>query len=430
MSHTLEPLAGDPQQLRQMVQRYHELSRRLLDARTALRAVANENVFISDAITEVRAAATEVADDTLNVYLRYKGATDALSEYATALSNAQAAADGARNRFAQASGDAAEAARLRDYYEELARTPGPEQQDFLRQFIYYKDAFEIAIGQEAAARSAYDQAVTDRDTAAEKAAGRIDFAMKLSGLNDTIIDDITGFIEGIYKWAQEYLTPVLEAIRAIAEALADALSIIGLVLLIFPGLNHIGAALLGVATFLSVVALAATALLFVLGKESLANVMKSALSFAVKKLGGVVAKKLVGGLSGIVFKHSNFISNNMTIATFEHVHPIATEGVGTTIELLFEAGAEHFGLNRSLENSADFVVDFYGVSDSAYSDWNVPTAVETPVLTLPASGGASEMTASVEAYASDISATFSSSESFDIPMSISRVPEPLLAAAA
>lgn len=430
MSHTLEPLAGDPQQLRQMVQRYQDLSRRLLDARTALRAVANENVFISDAITEVRTAATEVADDTLNVYLRYKGATDALGEYATALSHAQAAADGARNRFAQASGDAAEAARLRDYYEELARTPGPEQQDFLRQFMHYKDAFEIAIGQEAAARSAYDQAVNDRDNAAERAASRIDFAMKLSGLNDTIIDDIAGILEGIYKWAQEYLTPVLEAIRAVAEAVADALSVIGFILLFIPGLNQFGAALLGLATVLSLVALAATALLFVLGKESLGNLMKSALSFAIKKLGGVVAKKIVGTLTHAAFSHPTFISKTLSISSIEYLMPIVSEGVGETVNGIVELGTSHFRLYESVAASTDFVVDFYGVSDSAYSDWNVPVPVDTPVLTLPASGGATEVTASVEAYASDISATFARSETFDIPMSISRIPEPSMAAAA
>lgn len=430
MNHTLAPLEGDPQQLRQMVQRYQELSRRLLDARVALRNVANENVFISDAISEVRTAATEVAEDTFNVYLRYKGATDALSQYATALASAQVSAEGARNRFAQAQGDAIEAARLRDYYEELARTPGPEQQDFLRQFIHYQDAYEIAIGQESAARSAYDQAATDRDIAAEEAASRLDSSMKLSGLNDTIADDIAGFFEGVYKWAQEYLTPVLEAIRTIAEALADALSMIGLLLLFIPGLNQFGAALLGLASLLSIVALAATALLFVLGKESLGNLMKSALSFAVKKLGGLVAKKVVGALSHAAFSHPTFISKTLSIASIEYLHPIVSEGGEETLNGFVELGASHFRLYESVAASSDFVVDFYGVSDSAYGDWNVPAAAETPVLTLPASGGASEITASVDAYANDLSGSFASSGTFDVPVSISRIPEPSLAAAA
>lgn len=430
MTHALAPLAGDPQQLRQEIQRYQELSGLLLDARTALRNVANENVFISDAISEVRAAATEVADDTFNVYRRYKGATDALSDYATALSHAQSAAEGARGRFAQAQGDADEAARLRDYYEELARTPGPEQQDFLRQFMHYKESYETAIVQKAAALSAYDQAVADRDAAAEKAASRIDSAMTLSGLNDTMIDDVAGLFEAIYKWAQEYVTPVLEAIRDIAEALADALSMIGFILLFIPGLNQFGAALLGLATVLSLVALAATALLFVLGKESLGNLMKSALSFAVKKLGGVVAKKIVGSLTHAAFSHPTFISKTLSISSIEYLMPIVSEGVDETVNGIVELGTSHFRLYESVAASTDFVVDFYGVSDSAYSDWNVPTPVETPVLTLPASGGASEVTASVDAYANDIAVTFASSETFDVPVSISRIPEPSLAAAA
>jgi hypothetical protein len=429
MSHTLAPLEGDPQQLLQLVESYKELSRRLLDARVALRNVANENVFISDAISEVRTAATATAEDTLNVYLRYKGAADALGQYAIVLASAQTAANGARDRFAQAQSDATEAARLRDYYEELARTPGPEQQDFLRQFMHHKEAHEIAIAQEFAADAAYDQAVADRDAAAKLASSRIEFAMKLSGTNDTVWDNVEGALKNAYKFAQEYLAPVLEAIRTVAEALADALSTIGFILLFIPGLHQFGAALLTIAGVLSIVALAATALLFVLGKETLGNVIKSALKFAVKKLGGVIAKKIMGGLTNAVFSHPNFISKTLSIASIEYLLPIVTEGVGETVDTFLEMGATHFQLYENVSFSTDYVVDFYGVSDSVSGDWNVPPAVETPVLNLPANGGVSEMNSSVDTYSNDITAGLGRAGGFDIPVSISRIPEPMMAAA-
>ncbi|MER3387582.1 MAG: hypothetical protein RIC81_09270 [Microcella pacifica] len=365
-----------------MTTRFKTMAENLRNARLALRNVANEGVYISEAIDEIRTASTDTADDALNMYLRYNGAANALSQYAASLETLQSKASSARMQLANAIDDARTAMVNRDYYEDLARQPGGDSSEYIRLVQHYQGAYEAALGAQASARAQYEQAETDRDAAAQLAIDRIELAFDHSGLDDTFLDNVEGGFKKFQKWAQENLAPLLEALREAAGFLADWLTTIGLVMALIPGLQKIAAFLLTVAGVLSLVALAATLLLFIIGKESLGNVLKEVVKVAVKKLAGVVGKKVMGVLDKAVFAHPMLTGSGVNTKVITYVHDLVETTAPDILNQLFDeigagSGAYDFA------GASEFVFDLNAPSDPAYADWNVPEPVEIAPLTIP-----------------------------------------------
>jgi len=383
---TMTPIPGDAATLARQARYFQEWSVSLLDASRDLRAVANEGVFISLAINEIRDDATAAGEDTFDVYLRYRGAAIALSDYAVQLRAAQDRANQAIARYHTADGDLQDSKAQQSYYEDLAREPGPEQAEMATKHRKAEDDVDSAQAALSAAWSEYNAAVEDRNRAAEVAMTRLETAAQISGLNDGTLDNVEGAIRKAYQFAQEYVGPYLEELRKALEIVSEALGYLAIAatfLCLIPGLavvmGPLAAILKSASLVLALASLALTVALFALGRENLGGLLKEAISAAlsaVLKAGPI--KKLLTSVTVGLFSNP-VILKNVSIYTLEITMGLF-EGSVLKAGLKGVAGWGAGELVSAAPGLSDFRVSIF--EESASGDWNSPPTIEVPDFTL------------------------------------------------
>ena len=128
----LERLPGDPTVLASNARLFKTISESLSQASKDLQSVANDSVFISLAVDEIREEATQAGADAYQIYIRYSGTANALADYAVQLRAAQDRADSAIRAHTLADADRVDWVARREYYEDMAKQPGEDVESWER----------------------------------------------------------------------------------------------------------------------------------------------------------------------------------------------------------------------------------------------------------------------------------------------------------
>lgn len=281
-----DPVPGDPVAVRAAGDRYVQVAATIDSTATRLRRLTEANGTVSEAVTAVGEKATKVADDISRAYDRYHGVGGALQDYAGALDGAQVESEAAL-RDAQAAQHRVDAAastitaaqhRLdgltNDEADDDARTRYRTQ---LTRARSERDDAEVAL---AAARTRLDAAVTDRDSAAERAIDVIEDGMSGDGLRDNL-------------W--ENLSDVAHAISEVAGTIA---AVAGVASLLLGWVPILGQALAAVAVIAGAVALVADIVLMAAGEGSLTDVLMGVAGLATFGLGRIATTAVRMGATG------------------------------------------------------------------------------------------------------------------------------------
>ena len=302
-------LPGTPSTIASFADRYGRMAEALNEAVKELRILANENVSISLAIDEVRSRAEESIDVTSRVALRYEGAGNTLNAYQASLSAAQAKANAARSTI---SSNNPRAAYWRNEEDRLTReilfngsdpTLAADLLEASKWVAHYDGEFTDAMAK-------YHAAEHDRDAAVNLAIAGLNDASEAANLNDNFFEAIEGVFDVLYDFAQKYLAPLIEIIRAAMELvkqIVDILALIVSILAIFiPVLAPLAAALTIISLVLGALILLCSLVLFALGKETIGRVIGDAINFAA----GLITAKMGGA-----FKPSAFMTAGGTVGS-------------------------------------------------------------------------------------------------------------------
>ena len=287
-------IPGDPDTVSRFATAFSNTADALRDAAQQLRNLANENMTISLAVDEVRDKADEVASDTGKVAERYQGAGDTFASYASALASARSTGNGARANIVSNNDDARYwRHRERDLREQVALGSTDAEvlqdlQDAARKVTHYDGLFATYIGR-------YGSAVDDRDSAVTAAINGLADAESAAGLNDGFFDGILGDLQQLWALISEYLGPIIEVLKQALEILkqiVDILALIVSILAIFlPFLAPLALALTALGAILAIAIFACSALLFLMGRQSLGQLISDGITMVVS----VVTAKLGGG---------------------------------------------------------------------------------------------------------------------------------------
>ena len=241
------PIPGDPSDVSVTARMFGRTADNLETASAGLKSMGRGGQT-SEAIDKAVDNAHELASQLELACDRYRVAGGALSTYAGVLERAQRQAEEA---LQSASTAAAEGQQARQRANDLwwgAKTTfdDHERGEFLRYYHESTAAAESAESNLAAARARIQDAINDRDTAAEKAKGSINHVIAGRDLNDSITDKIGQF----WKDSKGFLREVFDVL----DIIGTILTAIGLVLLVTPA-APIGGAFLGAAQLVGKVGL-------------------------------------------------------------------------------------------------------------------------------------------------------------------------------
>ncbi|MCU1513751.1 MAG: hypothetical protein JWO10_841 [Microbacteriaceae bacterium] len=245
---TFTQLPGDPSTLAWHANTHIQFAELILKTARQLDEVVDDTRTIGKSVDEIRSQATVVAGAILQAQPRYKETALALRDYSVKLQDAQDKASSAISAGSTAENHLGPLRNMkRDLDDDLRKTIyTPISPDDMDDLLRNRNNVEWQIDQyetdAAGATSAYNQAVAERDAAAQAAIHRIQPA--LDELNDSFMDrvaaalgDLGDFFAAIGEWIAKFLTDILFAIIVIVVALvvviivlSFVLSIVGLVL--------------------------------------------------------------------------------------------------------------------------------------------------------------------------------------------------------
>ncbi len=289
-----DEIPGNPETVSSFAKAFSTTAEALREAAAELSNLANDDITISEAVDEVRSKAGDASGDTERVAVRYQGAAETFSAYAGALSDAHANGNGARTQIISNNDNGRywrhRQNQLRD--QAMWGNTDPELladlEEANRQANHYDSQYTTYLAQ-------YNAAVSSWETAVNDAVNGLRDAESDSNLNDGFWDGVLGDLQLLWELASKYLGPVLEILRDVLEILkkiVDVLALIVTVLALFiPVLAPLAAALSALAVILSVAIFACSALLFLMGRESLGRVLADGIS----ALTSVITSKLGGG---------------------------------------------------------------------------------------------------------------------------------------
>ena len=285
-----DPTPGDPVLVLAGGQDYLEVAGSIDDA-----AGAMSRLDVAGTVSQAVDALIETKEDTVSqirrAHSRYQATGEALVDYARTLDRVQAETLHALERARQAKDAADSAAGSRDRFQDLAdgATDAEEKREFQQQADAAGGNADDAHGQVAAARSAIESSVTDRDRAAGDAVSRIKDITSGDDLNDSWWDD----------WGSK-------VVAAIAD-IADMVSMIaGLLAIVVAFIPVVGTALAGVLIVVAAVAAIVSALanitLAATGERSWAEAGIAIAGAALSVIGLGGAAKAATGLSKAALK--------------------------------------------------------------------------------------------------------------------------------
>lgn len=257
------PIPGDPDKVREYAHYFQQTHDQISQHNSTFRGwKAADAEWEGEAAKAYDDKMKDLPDKLEKVAKRFGGIAEALNAYHPKLDAAQAKALGALNRARAAVQSRNETDRR--YPKAQAKPAGqPETEQDKADAKNRQAGLDHADSELRAAKATLHEAESDRDSAADEAAGRI---------VDVCDDDLKNpsgwkaFLEGLRK--------VLNVISTVANALATVFGVLALVFCWVPGLNAI---LGGLALAFSVVALAADLALLAYGDKSGWDILVDAL---------------------------------------------------------------------------------------------------------------------------------------------------------
>lgn len=284
-----DPVPGDPDQVRASARQYRDTAEAIRTAAARLREITDGTADARGQYIEAfRTQADGVADKVEKAYDRYDKTAEALEGYAPELERAQDTADRALQRAKDAEAEAQQwEASSPSWDGPIPGSPGAMgrdiDQDAWDDYRAERDRVQgrvdAARGEIEAQRRVMEQAVADRDDAADRARRSIEDIIEHDGLEDS-------------WW--ENVKQGLAAVADIAGTIATWAGVLSLAVAWIPGIGQALAAVLGtVALIAGVVSLAANIVLAFSGDASWGDVAWGAvgvLSFGVGRAAGAAVK--------------------------------------------------------------------------------------------------------------------------------------------
>jgi hypothetical protein len=282
-----DPVPGDPSEVRAGGRHYVDVADTLASAANRIRSFETGGDTVSQAVDALVENQTKVADHLDTAEGRYRATGEGLLTYAPVLEQVQARADSAladaraaHDAYASAAADSRRylhlsfeatepTAALR--YRNLADSAGDDQ--------------DAAARRVADARATVDDAVAQRDRAAEEATGRIHSVVDHDGLNDSWWDDwgadVVAAITNVAGWVST-ITGVLALlvcwIPVIGQALAGALLLVSAIAAVVNAVGNIALASTGERSWTEAVISIAGAALACIGLGGTARVVAGAVT--------------------------------------------------------------------------------------------------------------------------------------------------------
>ena len=230
-------IPGEPSVVASGAGELEQVAATLLRLASTLDLVANEDVTIGQSVDAIRDRTTAAARSLRDAHPRYDETAGALHDYAIALRDVQDRANSASSTIDS------EADSIRYYEREiwemesrdimLAITiPDPAQASAdAKRLAWLRSQLNSHRSAQFAAQSSLDAAVADWHGAAATAAARI--SPVLSQLNDSLLDHITSFVEGLGDFLAgiaEWIAKILDTI--ITTVLLVVMVVVALVILV------------------------------------------------------------------------------------------------------------------------------------------------------------------------------------------------------
>ncbi|TFC43419.1 hypothetical protein E3T26_13935 [Cryobacterium sp. TMT1-21] len=263
----MQRLAGDPAVVLETGLRYADTATAIRAAVRQLTAIANPDAMHGLAIARVRSDAAALAADISQAESRYSETGDALVAYAAALEAAQDDADQAIAEFEAAADDLNDAERVQSRLrvtqlaetlaDALIVTAPPPPRTTTADLARVTGSISGLSDRKDAAERRYHQACEDRDRAAVNARNRIVDVVAGSDLNDSIWDDISGFLTAVADFIGQAIDVIVSVLAAIVLAV---LALVAAVILLIAAVVAFGLAVLALvaaaAIALAVIAVA------------------------------------------------------------------------------------------------------------------------------------------------------------------------------
>lgn len=368
------------------------------EAAQTLREIAVTEVFISEAIDEVRLESFYAADATKSMGIRYGGTSEALIEYSDVLEESQAKVRRAIQSYDEAHDDETRHRRMEDDYNEMAqRSSGQDQEDALARAAERGRLADQAHVEAGVALRIYELAVEEHEAAAQLAYSKIGDAIDESQLNDSFWGDLGGIIKNVQEWCQENLAPVFELIRDIAAKFSEvcgwialALTALSLIPFLAPFTAPLAALFGTIALVSSGVAFAMSLMLFAMGSLTAGQLIMSGLDLALKVLtkGAVKTTTVSNRFLPTLTKAANLPANAVGEAYRAGLKTLSREALGTATD----SGAERavtttvdFALKQGIKSGASSGLDVLGISDFSLdlSTYNAADPLGGPLWTRP-----------------------------------------------
>ena len=231
-------LPGDPGVVADTATAFRSTADHLSLASRSLRRLDSSSDTCSEAVEKIVRKANDVADVLDRVYARYADASGALSAYAPVLAMAQQQAEQALRGATQARHDhdvaSSNAAQARAHA--LTTVDPAQRQEFLQHYYAQRARAESASSSLDHARAVILQAMSDRDDAANRAAGQINDVIDQNGLNDGLRDhlgEVLHDLKDLAAYVYEHdplLKALVDSVKATAKWVWDNIDTIALVL--------------------------------------------------------------------------------------------------------------------------------------------------------------------------------------------------------
>lgn len=209
MSSSLEEIPGDPGNIRVYNTELRRVADAIDDAILGLERVRNSSITVSKAVNAAEAQFDLLIPVMQAVRTRYESAASILDTYASSLDAAQTNARGATATLASLDEQlAAWRSRLLEAHENLGRDDSLRE-SWLRQAEIAESQIQELESQQRSARSVYESAVSQRDSAARIAIAALDAASKGALHNNPV-----NFVAAASREVDEILTAMGDSVKA------------------------------------------------------------------------------------------------------------------------------------------------------------------------------------------------------------------------
>ena len=232
-----DPVSGDPDAVREAARQYSSTAEAIKTAQTSLTNLSYQSR--GQAVAELQNKARELAGQVGQAYSRCEGASEALNGYAPHLENAQKTS---LEALREAEKNKRDLEGVQNQKREVERayykSRNPQERENLKQ-QYMRLGGQESSAQSAinAAKAKLNQAIEERDSAAQAATEKLNYVGEKSPIKDGLWDKFKGALRKLAQVA-EFLKPILETI-------SNILTIVCIVVAIF--FPPVGTALLVMA---------------------------------------------------------------------------------------------------------------------------------------------------------------------------------------